>query len=611
MTHLHFTFGPVQGFVAQARRTRDLYAGSFLLSHLAITAMRAAGGKVILPNLETLLAFTGDHAVAPNRFIAEFADAADAAQAGERACKALLDEWEKIADTVWDRFVGSVARNGLDTHKIWERQIRGFWEIAWCVGPKEETDLLDRRKNWRTPPRTEEGGDHCTLMGQWQELSGFILSKQRQEQNAFWKAIRSQSAIKDLDLEEDERLCAIAMVKRFFPHVSKEAIGRELDMKNWPSTVSMAALPWQLGIKKKADPQVLEKATEYAESVKNEDGATVNVRQIPSLANFANAGRFNELSGNFLNRTALENKRGTPLKNEDSRKRYLDDLRKLEKVSGDHAGNHYALLLMDGDHMGKLIRDNTPQTVSDALTHYCKKVPELVEKHDGITIYAGGDDLLAMLPLDQALPVVNKVRDLYAQSFDNIEATISAGLVFAHYRNAFSLVLEYAHELLHKHAKDDADRDAIAIGVLKGSGQSCRWVGKFKHFQEGDNHCFEPLIVSYNRSANREGNGISSSFLYNLRERFQEIFGTDQNAALEGFGEEQIIRLFVAEYLHGRLSKKPAEAEKQREDATLLMKQLYHVCQQSNAAAPNGLKLCLDGLRLIKFLALDGKEGAE
>ncbi|MBA5248658.1 MAG: hypothetical protein FE834_03865, partial [Gammaproteobacteria bacterium] len=30
-TTLHFSLGPVQGFIGQARRTRDLWAGSFLL----------------------------------------------------------------------------------------------------------------------------------------------------------------------------------------------------------------------------------------------------------------------------------------------------------------------------------------------------------------------------------------------------------------------------------------------------------------------------------------------------------------------------------------------------------------------------------------------------
>jgi CRISPR-associated protein Cmr2 len=49
---LHFTLGPVQGFVARARRTRDLYAGSFLLSYLAGRAMYAvirAKGEIIFP----------------------------------------------------------------------------------------------------------------------------------------------------------------------------------------------------------------------------------------------------------------------------------------------------------------------------------------------------------------------------------------------------------------------------------------------------------------------------------------------------------------------------------------------------------------------------------
>jgi hypothetical protein len=36
-----FHIGPVQGFIAQARRTRDLWAGSFLLSWLAAQAMAA------------------------------------------------------------------------------------------------------------------------------------------------------------------------------------------------------------------------------------------------------------------------------------------------------------------------------------------------------------------------------------------------------------------------------------------------------------------------------------------------------------------------------------------------------------------------------------------
>ena len=62
MSHrLHFTFGPVQSFVAQSRRTRDLYISSYILSHLARKAMLAAkraaeqtGGQLLLPHPDAL-----------------------------------------------------------------------------------------------------------------------------------------------------------------------------------------------------------------------------------------------------------------------------------------------------------------------------------------------------------------------------------------------------------------------------------------------------------------------------------------------------------------------------------------------------------------------------
>ncbi len=50
--YFHFTIGPVQGFVSQARRTRDFWAGSFILSWLAGVAIKATevqGAEVLFP----------------------------------------------------------------------------------------------------------------------------------------------------------------------------------------------------------------------------------------------------------------------------------------------------------------------------------------------------------------------------------------------------------------------------------------------------------------------------------------------------------------------------------------------------------------------------------
>jgi CRISPR-associated protein Cmr2 len=633
MTHLHFTFGPVQSFVAQARRTRDLYAGSFLLSHLAMAAMaeaEAAGGKVILPDYSTLKSQKTEHAIAPNRFLAEFPDEAAAVSAAKRASDALLSAWQNITEHVWKNFLDSVAAQDNDTRAIWDRQITAFWEIAWAVGKPEESNLLDRRKNWRTPRTPIEGGDHCTLMGQWQELSGFIRSQEGGRQEAFWQKVRKQPKVKKLDLEDDERLCAIAFVKRFFPQVSNKAIERELDMQSWPSTVTVAAIPWLRVIKDR--PKVHADAKAYAELVGNEPGARVSsARRFAALKNFPPAaGDFATLSGNFLNRTALENKRGTPLTNEDRRALLLKELHKLEEATGDRAGNFYALLLMDGDRMGALLRKHTARAVTPCLTKFASEVPGLIENehHSGRCIYAGGDDLMAMLPLDHALEAVTAVRELYRKSFvgeeKKITASISAGLVFAHYRCAFSRVLEHAHHLLNTVAKGTPDKDALAIGVIKPGGVTCQWVSKFNHFIGDGSNCFAPLIEAYRRGERHERDGLSASFLYNLRERFGELFdNADERpcaaddkpdaAPADPLDAATLEALFVAEYLHGRREKNDtAKSQRQSDEAKQLMQQLLKVCYQGDPRRANGRKrFDLAGARFVKFLALDGKEGAE
>lgn len=62
----HFNVGPVQSFIFQARKTQDLYGGSFLLSHLCSTALNYAsteyGAQIIFPD--------EGHPFKPNVFVA-------------------------------------------------------------------------------------------------------------------------------------------------------------------------------------------------------------------------------------------------------------------------------------------------------------------------------------------------------------------------------------------------------------------------------------------------------------------------------------------------------------------------------------------------------------
>src|SRR5690242_8743467 len=107
-THLLLvTLGPVQDFIAQARRTRDLWYGSHLLSELSRAAARTLideGGKLIFPSLETgdaqlvtCLAPLRDDTTPPqniaNKLLAEVPEGTDPQQLAKAARKAVADYW--------------------------------------------------------------------------------------------------------------------------------------------------------------------------------------------------------------------------------------------------------------------------------------------------------------------------------------------------------------------------------------------------------------------------------------------------------------------------------------------------------------------------------------
>jgi CRISPR-associated protein Cmr2 len=604
---LHFTLGPVQSFVEQARRTQDLWAGSFLLSWLSGHAMKAvadAGGEVVFPKVENDALFkaimngasSAGPAVGslPNRFKARVSDGFNPID-----CRTVVERaWKGLTDKVWERFVAPVAGKGNGTRDIWTRQIERFWDIAWVLGPEPEDPedrsdhaWLDRRKNWRTHRPPVEGGDHCMLMGNWQELSGFIRARERSKQNEFWAALKARvdkASGNPLQLDENERLCAMALVKRLFPHVEEQVLGWKpsWDGKrvHWPSTPRLAAVGWL----KHASAQATDEARAYVKVAKE---TKADCRE-PELEE---GNELSTVAGHLLHRSGVEHASDDEL-GDASR----DKLREVYKPLADKAGCEpsafYALLLMDGDKVGALLRDKGEEAVSEGLGRFAQGVDETVRQYDGNTVYAGGDDVLALLPLEKALPAALELRSAYRNAFEGEEAaTISGAIVFAHFHVPLRHVLREAHRLLDEVAKEENGRDSLAVCILTQGGVTREWVSTWG---DGEPSPSQELM----QSARELDERTSSRFFYAIDARYRDVLITDVLGTNDKERKDNLRRILLAEYLRsGAAEGQSRDAAGEHIDRLLVLAQRH-----ANKVGPQETKaplVSMDGPLIARFLA--------
>jgi CRISPR-associated protein Cmr2 len=137
----------------------------------------------------------------------------------------------------------------------------------------------------------------------------------------------------------------------------------------------------------------------------------------------------------------------------------------------------------------------------DAMrTFALEVVPYAVEVlHCGKLVYAGGDDVLALVPLGDVATLLRHLRTLFSGVEDGLPGgltvevpgfvrwkqdgtsrllrlfgdrfTASAGVVVVHHSHPLSHAVEEVSRAIKKHAKEKLGRDAFAIHVLRRSGE--------------------------------------------------------------------------------------------------------------------------------------------
>jgi len=440
MSHLlAIAVGPVQEFIAAARRTRDLWFGSYLLSEISravAKSVEADGGQLIFP-----ASFDAENVA--NVILAEL-PSGEPEHVATKAKQAAEDCWKRYADEAWGT-ASEVIRQD-----IWDDQVNDVIEFyaAWVASSgnyKEDRGKLMRllagRKNCRDfiPAKGRVGVPKSSLDGQRES----VLKPPTEWAQRFRARLR---------IREGEQLDVVGLVKRV-------AEGN----RPYPSVSRIAADPWIRGNQQRLDPVRIaceQLGTQVIRRLNLEEE-----RGHPHFAAFPYEG------------TAVYTSRHHELIEETEAT--VDELRGLRESLArlTQPEPYLAVLIADGDRMGAAIanlndRDKN-RAISKALASFAVEARKIVNDHNGVLVYAGGDDVLAFLPVDKCLGCARELREKFVECLKKeVPAdtpTLSVGIAIGHFMENLEDLLDYGRAA-EKAAKKVEGKDALAVHLHKRGG---------------------------------------------------------------------------------------------------------------------------------------------
>jgi len=627
---LSFSLGPVQDFIAAARTTRDLWTGSYLLSWLTAQAMAEVakhGGQIISPDMSSaeagdnplFEAAAGDLKAArqkhgldvlapclPQTFLARMPGGPESLK--RQLEDAVRGEWQQIAAKVRQALDQKWRTDWPGWDQRWDDQVKNFWDIRVVVLPEGslsdaelqqltgssaadrfqlERELLGRlaasAKTIRHYPPHEFDSDgqpdtrpKCSLLGSFAQMGppavvdDFWKGPRRldnQRQRDWSKSAAASAVIDEIRLGRRDRFCAISLVKRFAwgAYFAPEFCLRA-DELQFPDADTICAGKW------------LVDAGIDTTRTRADDGSK-------------------HWSGHWLRWKDRQD--GTRADIDDPEKcpdeATWNAIRAAKKDCGAPPA-YYGVLMIDGDRMGELMRnadDKQLQRIGSTLAKFAREqVKPIVENsHHGKLVYAGGDDMLALLPPTTALAGARELaerfesamRDAGIRQHDNTAVTCSGGLVIAHYKANLRDVLNAVRAAEHQAKQERAapGEGRLTVCVLKRSGEhtsvSCRWP-----------HVEQLAALAGDFAPNGKSRGESDRWAYHFRRELESVLPE------------------VPELLHAELKRLLQRAEgasvEFKDRVTTFWSELEG--QRSVAAATRFTQL----IQSASFLARDGRE---
>ncbi|HBM15083.1 MAG TPA: hypothetical protein DD381_01835 [Lentisphaeria bacterium] len=522
---LLFQLGPVQDFIAQARSTRDLWSGSYLLSWLIAHAMKAVTDEIgpdsiIFPSLrgngifdalhkdevyselwndrngkemstwKRMIEEKGDKEkewlltpTLPNRFLAIVSES-KAEQLAKLASEAIQVELKNIGNAVWEWIESEAQKaecNDVSNWKLrWDFQIKSFPQISWAVQPwlDRETCLqelanLPNQEIYKRLKYVLELGERVLPFEDRDQR--YYEDNEKTKFNSsgiFWSAhyalvdaqlaarrntrdfnswVTDKGSVKDSLSGKEE----IIGTEEFWKHLVKE------HPKLFPSSGHRYAA---MNLIKR-----LWCRSDKVDYLKRKLGIEPNIRfdSIPDVAGEREYVAVLAMDGDEMGKWVSGEK--TP--------KLLDQLSEKAKVY---------LRAKDKKEVHRLLTPSYHLQFSEALANFSTWIAgSIVEEFDGQLIYSGGDDVLAMLPADQAIACAEKLRTAFRDDFNGNRVTpgsktdVSIGLAIGHIHAPLQMLVREAQKA-EKRAKNEYKRSALAISLYKRSGEIIQWGCKWE-----------------------------------------------------------------------------------------------------------------------------------
>lgn len=479
---LQIAIGPVQEFIAAARRTRDLWFGSYLLSEISKAAAReiqGQGGKLIFPDNEADLSPDKEEVTIANIIVAELPKG-DPKTIADNAKKAAQMRWRDFADSVFTEYEGI---NGIIRDDSWEQEIghgvRWTTRIAeivefyaawvtlspqnYAVQRKRLARLMAGRKNCRD----FENGDGLDGVPK-SSLDGLRETVFREGDRKQWPPkIRRR-----LRVRPGEQLDVVGLVKR-------TAEGH----RPYPSVSRVAADPWLRGVAcSDQGKKALADLRDACQALRNDD-----LLHGIKMERLHNAYKQFPFEGTAVYRSRHHEMVEDMGESEARLAGLRESLANVEAVAqrlklGGEPDPYLAVLVADGDQMGKAIdaiaQLNDPgkhRDFSRELAQFAVDAERIVCEHHGVLIYSGGDDVLAFLPLDQALKCARALYVAFADTMfralsgiDVNQPTLSVGVAIGHFLENLEDLFGYGRAA-EKSAKKP-NRNGLAVHLHKRGG---------------------------------------------------------------------------------------------------------------------------------------------